>query len=88
MLNIIANTALALSPTKIETLGDGSQRPVFAGIPGRSYRVQSIDYLARRGGPHHLERRLAGPVPVHRAAPAASHALVPLRVAITTAHHY
>lgn len=40
------DTAPGLSIAKMEVLPDGSLRLVFAGIPGRVYRVQSSDTLA------------------------------------------
>lgn len=52
-VNIIASAAQGTNLTKIETLADGSKRINFAGIPGRSYRVQSTDNLA---SPYWLER--------------------------------
>ncbi len=44
-VNIIVDNSTAQNITKIETLGDGSKRLTFGGIPGRSYRVQSTDSL-------------------------------------------
>ena len=45
-VNLHSDNAQWQNITKIETLGDGSMRVSFAGIPGRSYRVQSTDSLA------------------------------------------
>ncbi len=44
-VNIIVDNATAQNITKIETLGDGSKRLTFGGIPGRTYRVQSTDNI-------------------------------------------
>jgi hypothetical protein len=45
-VNIVVDNSTAQNITKIETLGDGSKRVTFGGIPGRTYRVQTTDSLA------------------------------------------
>jgi hypothetical protein len=43
---VSADPAQSVNVTKLETLGDGSVRVSFAGVPGRTYKVQSSDTLA------------------------------------------
>ena len=44
-VSLTVDDAQSQNITRIEMLPDGSTRVSFAGIPGRSYRVQSTDSL-------------------------------------------